>query len=338
VTGIKEPYKALIGDTVTHAQNPTLPLAGYNDPQPVVWTSVYPESQDDFEALRNALSRLKLSDASLSFDEEVSPALGRGFRCGFLGMLHLEIVLERLRREYELVLVVTSPTIVYEVEYADRKRESIYSPAHFPEHGAFRRAYEPWVNARIIVPRTYMGEVMQTLYSHEAEVAESSSLGKERLLLHAHMPLRELMRGFFDEIKSASSGYASFSYELESIREADIVRLDILIADEVVPAFSSIVPRERVYREAKRTVERLHGILPRQLFPTKIQGKALGRIFSSKTLPALKKDVTGHLYGGDVTRKRKLWEKQKKGKKKLKAHGRIHIPHEIFIKMIKRDS
>ena len=310
---------------------------GYKEPQPVVWASLYPESQDDFFSLRQALLRLRLSDSSLSFEEEVSGTLGRGFRSGFLGMLHLEIVIERLKREFNLALIVTAPSIVYEVLYTNGTKKQIYSPTQFPDDGVLKTVYEPWVRVSIITPRQYLGNIIQLLYTHEARVGDSQSSIGDRVKLEAGIPLRELMRGFFDELKSASSGYASFSYEAEGLQEALVTRLDILVADEIVAAFSQVVAKHRVHEEAKRTVERLYKILPRQLFVVKIQGRALGRILSSKTISALKKDVTGYLYGGDITRKRKLWEKQKKGKKKMKERGKINIPHEVFLKMVKME-
>lgn len=335
VTGIKKPGIASVGDTLLLEKSSTSALSGYQLPRPVVWASVYPESQDDFTLLKQALERLKLSDSSLSYEEESSGTLGRGFRCGFLGMLHLEIVTERLRREFDLELVVTTPTITYEVTYRDGKQEVIYSPSKFPEHGQTTSIREPWALMRIIVPNEHMSPLMQLLHDHEGVITSSETFGDGRVTLSIEMPLRELMRNFFDRLKSVTSGYASFSYEIGEMREADVVRLDVLVAEEVVPAFSRVVARRRVQEEAEQAVERLYNILPRQLFVTKIQGQALGRIISSKTLSALKKDVTAHLYGGDITRKMKLREKQKKGKKKMLARGKVNIPQEVFLKMMR---
>ena len=337
VTGIKKPGVASVGDTIVSAKNPLPPLPGYMEPRPVVWASVYPESQDDFPLLRQALERLKLSDPSLSFEEESSGSLGRGFRCGLLGMLHLEIIMERLRREFDLELIMTIPSITYEVVQKGGSRVPVYTPAMFPDDGSVESVFEPWVKAKIITPPDYLGGIMQMLFDHEAEVGESEVFGDNRTSIQFDMPLRELMRNFFDELKSVSSGFGSLSYEIGGMRPADVVRLDILVAEEVVPAFSRVVSRKRVQKEAEQTVERLYKILPRQMFVTKIQGKALGRILSSKTLSALKKDVTGHLYGGDITRKRKLWEKQKKGKKKMKERGKVNIPQEVFLKMMRSE-
>lgn len=336
VTGIKQPGIASVGDTVTSAKRPALALPGYMNPAPVVWASVYPESQDDFNLLRQALGRLKLTDASLSYEEETSGTLGRGYRCGFLGMLHLEIITERLHREFNLELIIATPSITYEVEYPSGEKKIIYSPALFPDYGSYKSVQEPWVKAKIITPPNYVGNILTLLYEHEGEVGASELFGENRNSIEVDMPLRELMRGFFDKLKSASSGYASLSYKITGMRVADVARLDIVVAEEPVIAFTRVVSKKRVQEEAENAVEKLYNVLPRQLFVVKIQGQALGRILSSKTLSALRKDVTGYLYGGDITRKMKLLEKQKRGKKKMKARGRVNIPHEVFLKMMKQ--
>ncbi len=335
VTGIKEPGFARVGDTLRTAKSQTPPLEGYAEPKPVVWASLYPESQDDFTALRQALSRLRLSDSSLSFEEESSGMLGRGFRCGMLGMLHLEIVTERLRREAHLSLIVTTPSIEYEVETKDGKRRSVYSASMFPDFGEIAKIWEPFVEVEILLPMEYLGNTVTLLFEHEAVTEATDNFSEGRIKLTVVMPLRELMRNFFDKIKSATSGYASVSYQMRELRVADVARLDILVADEVVPAFSRIVAKHRVDEEAVAAVEKLYGILPRQMFATKIQGFALGRIVASRTLSAMAKNVTQHMYGGDITRKMKLREKQKKGKAKMKERGKVTIPEEVFLKMVK---
>lgn len=337
VTGIKESGFARVGDTVRARGSKTAPLEGYAEPRPVVWASVYPESQDDFVALRQALGRLRLSDSSLSFEEESSGVLGRGFRCGLLGMLHLEIVTERLRRESGISLIVTTPTITYEVETRAGKRVVVYSPPLFPDYGDVAHVWEPYVEAEILIPSEYLGALLPLLYEHEATTQSTDRFSEERMMLRVVMPLRELMRNFFDKVKSASSGYASISYEIGELRPAEVTRLDILVADEPVPAFTRIVATHRAYEEAVAAVEKLYKILPRQMFTTKIQGVATGRILSSKTLSAMSKDVTQHMYGGDITRKMKLREKQKKGKSKMKERGRVNIPEDVFLKMVKSD-
>jgi len=337
VTGIKEPGFARVGDTIRSKIGNTPPLSGYAEPKPVVWASIYPESQDDFPLLRTSLSRLRLSDSSLSFEEESSGVLGRGFRCGLLGMLHLEIVTERLRREFNLTLIVTTPSITYEVETGDGKRHTVYTPSMFPPYGEISKIWEPYAEVEIILPADYLGAMTPLLFDHEGVVTSTSNFSEGRLMLKVHMPLRELMRNFFDKVKSISAGYASISYEIQELREADVARLDIVVAEELVPAFTRIVAKHRANEEAVAAVEKLHGILPRQMFATKIQGQALGRIISSRTLPAMSKNVTQHMYGGDRTRKMKLWAKQKRGKARMKESGKVNIPEEVFLKMVKSD-
>lgn len=282
VTGVKKPGIASVGDTITQAKKPAPAFAGYRAPTPVIWASVYPESQDDLIMLRQALDKLKLSDSSLSYEEESSGVMGRGFRCGFLGMLHLEIIIERLRREFDMELVVTQPTTVYEVTRANGTVEEIYAPARLPNDGTAKLVREMWSDVSIITPPDYLGGISQLLYEHEAKVGATETLPDGKTELHAEMPLRELMRGFFDKLKSVSSGFASLSYKLTGMKEADVMRLDVLVAEELVPAFSRIVSRRRLNIEAESLVEKLEELLPRQLFELKIQAKADGRIVASK--------------------------------------------------------
>lgn len=335
VTGIKKPGIASVGDTVVSARMSAPPLSGYQQPAPVIWASVYPESQDDLVQLRQALERLRLSDSSLSYEEESSGVMGKGFRCGFLGMLHLEIVVERLKREFNLPLIVTMPTTVYEITLNSGVVEEIYNPARFPDDGTVKSVREPWVSIAVVSPPLYLGGITQILFDHEAVVGDTETLPDGKIKLASEMPLRELMRGFFDKLKSVSSGFASLSYELIGLRSADVVRLDVLVADELIPAFARIVSRRRVGIEAEALVEKLEKLLPKQLFELKIQAKADGRIIASRRKSAMRKDVTGYLYGGDITRKMKLLEKQKKGKKKMLARGRVDIPHEVFLKVVR---
>ncbi|MBM3272220.1 elongation factor 4 [Candidatus Kaiserbacteria bacterium] len=335
VTGIKKPGIASVGDTVTSARHPAPLLHGYQAPTPVIWASVYPESQDDLTVVRQSLERLRLSDSSLSYEEESSGVMGKGFRCGFLGMLHLEIVIERLRREFRLELVVTMPTTAYKVTYKNGSVEEIYAPARFPDDGSATQVEEPWVKVAVMSPPSQVGAVTQLLYDHEATVDHTESLPDGKVQVGAEMPLRELMRGFFDRLKSVSSGYASLSYEMLGMRPAQVIRLDVLVADELVPAFSRIVSHRRLQTEAEAMVEKLEKLLPKQLFELKIQAKADGRILASRRKSAMRKDVTGYLYGGDITRKMKLLEKQKKGKKKMLARGKVDIPHDVFLKVVR---
>ena len=336
VTGIKKPGEAKVADTVISPLAPLPPVPGYMTPKPVVWASVYPESQDDFALLKQSLERLHLQDASLSFDEESSGALGRGFRCGFLGMLHLEIITERLKREFGLVLIVTTPSISYRLISKQSGSEMmVYSPHLFPLETKDWQVFETWVAIRIITPANYLSPLVQLLHEHEAEIVAMDNFGHGRTVLNVKMSLRELMRGFFDELKSASSGFASFSYELSSERQAEVARLDVLVNSEIISAFSRIVSGRRVQREAEDMAERLKNLMPKQLITIKIQVQGLGRILAARSISALRKDVTDYLYGGDITRKMKLREKQKKGKKKMQQMGRVNIPQEVFLKMMK---
>ncbi|MEI6660062.1 MAG: translation elongation factor 4 [bacterium] len=335
VTGIKKPGIASVGDTITYVSNPAPALPGYMNPRPVVWASIYPESQDDFNELKQALSTLRLSDSSFSYEEEASGALGRGYRCGFLGMLHLEIITERLHREFDLELVITMPSITYKVTLRNSgKEEVVYSPHLFPDDGNIADIREPWVNVKIIAPSRYTSLLMPFLYEHEGEVEATENFGDNRSSISLSMPLRELMRNFFDDMKSITSGYASISYEIGEYKTADVVRLDIIVADEVMPAFTRVVSRKRVEEEARTQVEKLKKVIPRQQFAFKIQGKALGRIIASESVSGFMKDVTQHMYGGDITRKMKLREKQKKGKKRMQSTGKVNISHDVFMKMM----
>ena len=316
ITGIKEAKIAQVGDTVTMFKNPLEILSGYKEPTPVVWASIYPESTDDFDLLKIALGKLQLSDSSLSYEEEISGTLGRGFRVGFLGMLHLEIITERLKREFQLELIVTMPSVTYEVMKKNEEIVTVYSAALFPNHGDILAVEEPWVEIKIISPSQYLGNIMTLIFEHEGETGDTSNFSDGRTQIMLMMPLRELMRNFFDNLKSISSGYASISYSIKEMRTADVVRMDVLVAEEPVAAFTRIISRRHMEEEANKTVEKLYEALPRQMFVVKIQARILGKIIASRKLSALKKDVTAKLYGGDITRKMKLREKQKKERKK----------------------
>ncbi len=335
VTGIKEPGIALVGDTVTLKNKPLPAFPGYAQPTPLVFASVYPEYQENFDDLRTAFGKLKLSDSSLVYEEETSGALGRGFRCGFLGMLHLEIVTERLRREFNLNLIVTTPSITYEVTTRDGVTENIYTAIHFPDHGEVVKVREPWIITTIITPHAYISPIMELLHKYEATVIDMEDWGDSRVRVDMEMPLRELMRGFFDTIKSASSGYASISYEAGELRDAAVTRMDVYVAEERVAAFSKVIPEYRIEEEANDAVEKLYKILPQEWFKVKLQSYVKGRIIAARSITALSKDVTGHLYGGDITRKMKLREKQKEGKKRMMSEGKVHISHETFLNMMK---
>lgn len=335
VTGIKEPGIARVGDTVTTFSRPLPAFPGYHEPVPLVFASLYPETQDEFDDLRSSLSKLKLSDSSLTFEEESSGALGRGFRCGFLGMLHLEIVTERLRREFDQELVITTPSITYEVTLKSGEVEMVYTPIHFPDHGAYLSVREPWIVLTIITPHEYVSPLMQLLHIHEATVTDMVDWGHERLEMTIDMPLRELMRNFFDEVKGATSGYASIAYKPGEMKPAQVTRLDVYVAEERVAAFSRVIPEYRSREESEEVVEKLEKILPSELFRIKIQAYVHGRIVASRSIAPMKKDVTGYLYGGDITRKMKLREKQKRGKDRMQREGKVNISHDTFLEMMK---
>ena len=334
-TNIKRPEIVKVGDTVVSFRNPLPALSGYREPQPVVFSSIFPSLGEKFEELKNALHKLRLTDSAFSFEQEADAVLGRGFRCGFLGMLHMEIIIERIRREFKIDLITATPSVLYEVFGKDGKSRSVFSPSQFPDESEITKIKEPWLDFEILTPQAHLNKIISLSREYGAEIKNTDLFGERRLIIQGKMPLRELMRGFFDNLKSASQGYASFNYELSGQREAQVSRLDVLVAEEKVPAFSRVVAKDRLEYEGRRLVEKLYEILPRALFSVKIQAMAKGRIIASRALPALKKDVTGYLYGGDRTRKMKLWQKQKKGKQKLKERGRVNIPHEVFVKMIK---
>ena len=335
-TGIKEPGLAVVGDTITHAHATAEPFHGYRSVSPVIWASLYPQSADSYDALHHALRRLRLSDAAFTYEEERSTVLGRGFRCGFLGMLHLEIITERIRREADTELVTTAPSTDYTVTDRNGETHVIATPTKFPDRHEIQSVTEPWVTVTIITPAEYVSAVSKLFSDYEGYIGEVKDVANDRRVITGDMPLRELMRQFFNRLKSITSGYASLSYRRTENRPANVTRLDILLAEEPFPAFSNIVSATRAEKEARELVGILHETIPRTLFTVKIQAKADGKIIASKTLPALRKDVTAKLYGGDITRKMKLREKQKKGKQKMGAMGTVTVPHDIFLKVIRR--
>ena len=335
-TGIKEPGVAIVGDTITHIRSNAPSFPGYQEAVPVIWVSLYPQNANEYNALHHALQEMRLTDASFSYEEERSTALGKGFRCGFLGMLHFEIITERIRRHAGIELVVTAPSTDFTITTKVGEVITIATPSKFPDTHEIQSVTEPWVAVDIITPDEYVPAISQLLQEYEGLVLQVTDFKNNRRIVQGEMPLREMMRQFFDKLKSVSSGYASLSYKRSEQREANVARLDILLADEEFPAFASIVSRMRGERTARDMVHILHETLPRALFAIKIQAKMDGRIIASKTLPALRKDVTAKLYGGDITRKMKLREKQKKGKQKMGAAGRVTVSHDTFLKVIQK--
>lgn len=337
VTGVKEPGVVSIGDTITTAEATTEPLAGYDPPQPVVWASIFPENQDQFSVLENSLERLLLTDSSLQYERERSAGLGQGFRCGFLGRLHMEVTVERLRRDYNLELITTSPSVAYKVTTNDGETRTIRTPSHFPHYGDIKEIEEPWVSATIRTPSDYISDIMTMVYEYEGEVKETTSGQSERLTMQVELPLRELMRGFFTALKQGSSGFASLSYEVTDFRPADVTRLEVLVAKDEVPALATIVSRKRLDSRARETVEKLKELLPQQVISVRIQTRAEGRIIAAETLRASRKDVTEGLYGGDYSRKKKQLKAQREGKKRMKDQVSVKIPSDVYIKMMRDD-
>ena len=335
VTGIEEAKVVRVGDTILRESSDLPALAGYKEIMPVVFSSIYPEDQDRFGDLRRALERLKLVDSAIFFEEESSGVLGRGFRCGFLGALHLEIVVERLTRDFGVKVIAAMPTVKYKIKTKKGEFE-IYSPHKFPDEHEILEVLEPYITIEILAPPEKLSGILKLLGEHEAKISSTTKFSESRIKIDGEMPLRELMRDFFDALKSVSQGYASLGYEFLDSRPADLVKLDVWVAEEIVPAFSRIVSHARLEYEAEAAVEKLYNILPRALFSLKIQAKAQGRILASRSLKAMSKDVTGYLYGGDRSRKMKLWKKQKEGKKRLGARADYNIPPEVYLKMIRK--
>ncbi len=338
ITGIKEIDLIRVGDTVTLAAAPApVALAGYREPKPMVFSGLFPTDGDDFERLREALDKLRLNDSSLVYQAETSRALGFGFRCGFLGLLHMEIVRERLEREYDLDLVATAPSVEYRATLTDGSELVVRSPQDLPQAAKLAAIAEPYVKVMIITPSHYVGTVMELVQQRRGEIGDMTYLTPERVELHYRVPLAEIVFDFFDQLKSRTRGYASLDYEPDGYATADLVRVDVLLNGIPVDAFSTIVHREKAYAYGKGMVERLKDLIPRQLFDVPVQAAIGGRIISRETIKAKRKDVTAKCYGGDITRKRKLLERQKEGKRRMKMVGQVEVPQEAFISALRID-
>jgi GTP-binding protein LepA len=338
-TGLKDPGQIRVGDTITMAGTDLKdfqPLPGYREMRPMVFASFFPENNEKYDELKDALGKLKLTDASLVYEPESSAGLGRGFRLGFLGMLHVEIISERLTREFGLKLIVTTPSVQYDVHLQNGQTEQIRSAAMLPDPSRIDSIAEPIVALEIIMPSSYMGAVMELVSTIRNTYHATEYLGSETAVLKYTVPLSEIVTDFYDRLKSVSSGYASMSYEPSGTQAYDLVRLDILVAGDLVEPFSRIVPREQAQHVGRQMVTRLKEVLPKQWFEVTLQAALGGKIIARETISALRKDVTGYLYGGDVTRKMKLLKKQAEGKKRMKAEGRVEIPHDVFLKMLKK--
>jgi GTP-binding protein LepA len=338
ITGIKDVTKLRVGDTVTTLARPaTEPLEGYREVRPMVFCGVFPIETDRFEDLRDALEKLSLNDAALSWEPETSEALGFGFRCGFLGLLHMEIVRERLEREYDLDLLATTPNVRYVVHLTSGTEHEVHSPTHLPDPAFIESIEEPYIRATIICPKEQVGPVMELCQQRRGTHVDMHYLSPQRVQLRYDMPLGEIVLDFFDLLKSSTRGYASLDYEPIGNRPSDLVKVDILLAGDKVDALSIIVHREFAYDQGKRLVSRLRKTIPRQLFDVPVQAAIGSNILARETVKALRKDVTAKLYGGDVTRKNKLLKKQKAGKKRMKAVGRVEVPQEAFLAVLEID-
>jgi len=335
VAGLKEVSECRVGDTMA-SPNIKEHLPGYKEVKPMVFASFYPENADDFDNLKDALGKLKLNDASLDYEVESSKALGRGFRCGFLGLLHLEIITERLKREFGLTLTITVPSVAYKINLKSKKQITIFSAADLPDLSLVDSIAEPWVSMDVISPSTYVGKLMELMQFYRGQYKNTEYLDETRSILHYDVPLAEVITDFYDKLKSVSSGYASVNYEISDYKVEDLVRLDVLVANDLVLALSRIIPKERVMTEAKSIVKKLKNVVPQQSFQVSLQAAIGGKIIAREDIKAMRKDVIAKLYGGDVTRKKKLLEKQKKGKRKMKELGRVRIPQEAFLEVLKK--
>jgi GTP-binding protein LepA len=338
ITGIKDVAKLRVGDTLTSLRRPaTEPLEGYREVKPMVFCGLFPIDTDRYEDLRDALDKLALNDAALSYEPETSDALGFGFRCGFLGLLHMEIVRERLEREYGLELLATTPNVRYEVRLIGGEAIEVRSPTEMPDPGSILEIDEPYIRATIITPSGYVGAVMELCQKRRGTHVDMHYLSPQRVQIRYDLPLAEIVLDFFDYLKSSTRGYASLDYETIGNRPGDLVKLDILLAGEKVDALSVIVHRDFAYEQGKALVERLRKTIPRQLFDIPVQAAIGSRVLARETVKALRKDVTAKLYGGDVTRKQKLLKKQKAGKKRMKQVGRVEVPQEAFLAVLEID-
>lgn len=338
IAGIKNLKEVRVGDTITDAARPAQePLPGYRKVTPMVYCGMYPVESSEFDNLRDALEKLQLNDASLTFEAETSAALGFGFRCGFLGLLHMDVVQERLEREYQMSLVITAPNVIYRVRKTDGEVLFIDNPSRIPVPQVIEAIGEPYVKATIIVPNDFVGAIMELSQEKRGEFKDMKYMDTTRVMLTYHLPLSEIIYDYFDRLKTVSRGYASLDYELMGYQESDLVKLDILLNEEPVDALSVIVHREKSVYRGRQLVEKLRSLIPRQLFAIPVQAAIGNKVIARETISALRKDVLAKCYGGDITRKRKLLEKQKEGKKRMKQVGSVELPQEAFMAVLKRD-
>ena len=336
VAGMKEVSDTKIGDTITDADRPTAtPLPGYRDVKPLVFCGLYTMDNADYENLRDSLDKLRLNDSSFVYEPETSLALGFGFRCGFLGLLHMEIIRERLHREYGLSLISTAPTVIYRVRTLDGEVLDIENPSKLPEPEAIETMEEPFIKATMIAPERYAGNILALCQERRGVQESLQYLDTTRIMLVYALPLNEMVLDFYDKLKSRTQGYASLDYELMDYRESDLVKLDLLLNGETIDALSFITHKEKAYHRGRQLVEKMKELIPKQMFEVAIQAAIGKRVIARETVSAIKKNVTAKCYGGDITRKRKLWEKQKEGKKRMKQLGRVEVPQEAFLALLK---
>ncbi len=336
VAGMKDVSDTKIGDTITEADRPTAtPLPGYRDVKPLVFCGLYTMDNADYENLRDSLDKLRLNDSSFVYEPETSLALGFGFRCGFLGLLHMEIIRERLHREYGLSLISTAPTVIYRVRTLDGEVLDIENPSKLPEPEAIETMEEPFIKATMIAPERYAGNILALCQERRGVQESLQYLDTTRIMLVYALPLNEMVLDFYDKLKSRTQGYASLDYELMDYRESDLVKLDLLLNGETIDALSFITHREKAYHRGRQLVEKMKELIPKQMFEVAIQAAIGKRVIARETVSAIKKNVTAKCYGGDITRKRKLWEKQKEGKKRMKQLGRVEVPQEAFLALLK---
>lgn len=338
VAGIKHVGDTRVGDTITDAKNPAPePLPGYRKINPMVYCGLYPIETSDYNDLREALEKLQLNDASLSFEPETSSALGFGFRCGFLGLLHMDVIQERIEREFNIPLITTAPSVIYRIKLTNGEVIEIDNPSNYPEIGRIEHVEEPYVKADIIVPNDFVGTVMELCQSKRGEYLNMEYLDTNRVTITYDIPLAEIVYDFFDQLKSSTKGYASYDYEISGYRQSNLVKMDILLNGEQVDALSFIVHRERAYQRGRIICEKLRGLIPRQMFEVPIQASVGTKVVARETIKAMRKNVLSKCYGGDISRKRKLLEKQKEGKKRMKQVGNVEVPQEAFMAVLKID-
>lgn len=336
IANIKDTRDVKIGDTITLQKYPAKePLPGFKNISPVVFAGIYPIDSTDFEALRDALNKLQLNDAALHIEQESSMALGFGFRCGFLGLLHLEIVFERIQREFDIDIISTAPSVIYKFTLSDASTKEVDNPSHYPDPAHIYCVEEPWVKCHIMAPSEYLGAIMTLGMEKRGTLDKTETLDARRLLLTYRLPLNEIIIDFNDKLKSITKGYGSFDYEFDSYQEGDIIKLEVRVNEEPVDAFSCLVHRSKAEAKGRAICKKLAEVIPQQLFKVPIQAAIGGKIVARETISAITKNVTAKCYGGDITRKRKLWEKQKKGKKRMKEIGRVNIPQSAFMDVLK---